>query len=384
MWKASEATPVDEKYGITRYRDNLFAPFQSKEYLQAIDEKTGVENYKKKLLRNKEQESNPNNFYRYNPGKYGPRKDHPDYDASKIRWNPFSKDTGAADTPIRYDKDGNIIRFNPVKKHFGFTELPATGSAEDITGTQEIIKETGVPGGGDEDMTYTDPDAATKLAKQKQNERLKSYLDMMGYDSAKKTAMSDALIDASALVQDATTEAGSLKHADWGKLINRAIQTTSKRMDKPEQIREAVGLMMTKGEIEKDIFQSKGTSSEQAIDALSDASGRSKKYVANQRLGIANSAAEAKANLVKIKKGSVSSDDIVAVTMQFAEENDIPFKKQITTEQKNKVVGKGKTYPTIVKMLEAMDLDPAGTDDGLYVVGTSIVEVEDGVPKLRG
>ena len=50
-----------------------------------------------------------------------------------------------------------------------------------------------------------------KLAKDAQNKRLKSYLDMMGYDSAKKGAMSKALIDASALVQDATTEAGSLK-----------------------------------------------------------------------------------------------------------------------------------------------------------------------------
>jgi len=75
----------------------------------------------------------------------------------------------------------------------------------------------------------------------------------MGYDQSKKTAMSDALIDASALVQDATTEAGSIKHADWGKLINKAIQTTSKRMDKPAQIREAVGLMATKAAIEKDM-----------------------------------------------------------------------------------------------------------------------------------
>ena len=87
---------------------------------------------------------------------------------------------------------------------------------------------------------------------------------------------------------------------------------------------------------------------------------------------------------VKIKKGSISSDDVVAVTMQFAEENDIAFKRHITTDEKNEQIGKGKTYPTIVKMLEAMELDPAGTDDGLYVVGTSIVEVEDGVPKLRG
>ena len=107
-----------------------------------------------------------------------------------------------------------------------------------------------------------------KLAKSKQNERLQSYLDIMGYDRSKKTAMSDALIDASALVQDATTEAGSLKKADWGSLINRAIQTTSKRLDKPEQIREAVGLMMTKGEIEKDIAEGKGGPLDSQVKSL--------------------------------------------------------------------------------------------------------------------
>ena len=75
----------------------------------------------------------------------------------------------------------------------------------------------------------------------------------MGYDKAKDTALSNALIDASAIVQDATTEAGSLKKADWSKMINKAIQSTSQRLDKPEQIREAVGLMMTKADIQKDL-----------------------------------------------------------------------------------------------------------------------------------
>ena len=97
-----------------------------------------------------------------------------------------------------------------------------------------------------------------KLAKDAQNTRLKSYLDMMGYDSAKKGALSKALIDASAVVQQGTEEAGSLKEADWGKMINKMIQTTSRRLEKPEQIREAVGLMMTKGAIEKDIAAGKG------------------------------------------------------------------------------------------------------------------------------
>ena len=130
-------------------------------------------------------------------------------------------------------------------------------------------RETGVPGGGDPGMTYTKPPVtktAEELAaeaKAARTKKLNKYLDTMGYDKAKKTAVGDALIDASALVQDATTEAGSLKHADWSKLINQAIQTTSKRLDKPEQIREAVGLMMTKADIEKDM-----TADKDALDKL--------------------------------------------------------------------------------------------------------------------
>ena len=148
----------------------------------------------------------------------------------------------------------------------GFAEKYLPWKDKDDGGDDGTGTGTGV-GAGAQFKESTAPELTAsqrdKLAKDAQNKRLKSYLDMMGYDSAKKGALSDALIDASALVQDATTEAGSLKKADWGKLINRMIQTTSKRLDKPEQIREAVGLMMTKGEIEKDLLQAKGGSLKQ-------------------------------------------------------------------------------------------------------------------------
>jgi hypothetical protein len=140
------------------------------------------------------------------------------------------------------------------------------GKKIDITGKplelEPIVTEDDKwdPGaGGKQYDPSTSPSAIAAAAKKARMEKLDSYLDMMGYDRAKRGALDKALIDASALVQDATTEAGSLKEADWGKLINRAIQTTSKRLDKPEQIREAVGLMMTKGEIEKDIAEGKGS-----------------------------------------------------------------------------------------------------------------------------
>ena len=116
---------------------------------------------------------------------------------------------------------------------------PLHGAKDILPPTPEIKKKT----------------AAERAAEDKADRkaRLEKYLDTMGYDKAKKSAIGDALIDASAIVQQGTEEGGSLKHADWGKMINQAIQTTSKRLDKPEQIREAVGLMMTKADIEKDM-----------------------------------------------------------------------------------------------------------------------------------
>ena len=59
-YKASEVTPVDEKYNISRYRDNLFAPLQTGDTSRDI--------MQKKALRNAEQAANPNNFYRYDSG----------------------------------------------------------------------------------------------------------------------------------------------------------------------------------------------------------------------------------------------------------------------------------------------------------------------------
>ena len=72
----------------------------------------------------------------------------------------------------------------------------------------------------------------------------------MGYDRSKKMAVADALIDASRIV----SERGTLDPKNiTQELINQAIQAFSKRLDKPQQIREAVGLMATKAEIEKDL-----------------------------------------------------------------------------------------------------------------------------------
>ena len=246
---------------------------------------------------------------------------------------------------------------------------------------ENIAMEKGPPGGGDPKMVGTGDFFRKEKAKADKDTRVNKLLEMMGHKKSKKDAVYDALIDASQIIGAAPGGKGLDISKD---IIQPVIGATSKRFDKPKEIEEAVRLMMVKGEIEKDIFKSKGTSSEQAIDALATASGKSAKYVAQKQLGIANSPAEAKAQLAKLKNTRITSDNLTAVIQQYADENNIPFKKQITTDQKNEVVGKGKKYASIVDMVTDMKLDPDGGDDGLYVVGTSIIEVTGGLPKLKG
>ena len=72
----------------------------------------------------------------------------------------------------------------------------------------------------------------------------------MGYDKARKNAAYDALIDAGRMV----SERGTLDPKNIGReLIDPIVAATSQRFDKPEQIREAVGLMQTKADIQKEM-----------------------------------------------------------------------------------------------------------------------------------
>ena len=212
-------------------------------------------------------------------------------------------------------------------------------------------------------------------------ERIQKYRDIMDIKGMNKNAAYDSLIAASQSVLGAEDLKGSLKD---GSLINKIIGSTSKAFDKPSKTKDAIDTLILKGEIEKDISLAKGNSSTQQLAALSAASGKSPKFIANAQLNIPNTAGEAKAQLVKLKKGTVTSDDVTAVIVSYGEENGIPFKKQITTEQKNEQVGKGKKFASVTELIDSLSLDPNGADDGLYVVGTSVVEVDKGIPKLRG
>jgi hypothetical protein len=148
-------------------------------------------------------------------------------------------------SPTSVAATGASIYFWPDGTPKTKTEIAATGGKPG---------EKWSPGvGGEQYDPSTSPSAMAAAAKKARKAKIAKYMDTMGYDRAQKTAVGKALIDASAIVQAGTEEGGSLKHADWSKMINQAIQATSKRLEKPEQIREAVGLMMTKAGIEKDM-----------------------------------------------------------------------------------------------------------------------------------
>ena len=123
--------------------------------------------------------------------------------------------------------------------------------------TMEELIEDNVVRKGDKDygphtkgpptITQEQRDAKAKADKEK---RINALLDTMGYDKARKNAAYDALIDAGRMV----TERGSLRAKDIGReLIDPIVATTSQRFDKPEQIREAVGLMQVKADIQKEM-----------------------------------------------------------------------------------------------------------------------------------
>jgi hypothetical protein len=167
--------------------------------------------------------------------------------------------------PKDWEKEMGISRWDKLKRDL----TPWYGTQEKIQQYQDWKKqqadkltdqititetEKGPPGGGDQRMTYTDPDTATKLAKADKERRLNNILEIMGYDKSKKTAVHRALVDASQILHQ--TPGGD--QLDITKdIISPIIAATGKRLEKPADIREAAGLMMAKGEIEKEIASGK-------------------------------------------------------------------------------------------------------------------------------
>ena len=205
------------------------------------------------------------------------------------------------------------------------------------------------------------------FAKSQREIRVNKYLDMMGYDRSKKMAIADALIDASKIVGDR----GSLDPKNiTQELINPIIQATSKRLDKPQQIREAVGLMMTKAGLEKEMYDAKpGTMMKNIQDLV--ASGMSeqeaKDIVLKQSKGVGSDIM----GYMAAQKGKVKAEQLENIARLSAYDHKMPFKKMTDEEVAAIPELEGKTPFEIVSTQKT---------DGVYMVGDIVFQIEGGKP----
>jgi len=203
-------------------------------------------------------------------------------------------------------------------------------------------------------------DSAKKaFALKQREERVQKYLDMMGYDRSKKTAIADALIDASKIVGDrGTLDPKNITQ----ELINPVIQATSKRLDKPEQIREAVGLMATKAEIEKDLSKEK--------DALDTKYKKAQIALAEKTLERGFEKDMGDFFLSSRTKPDRKQTETYARIK--ADEYGLDFTK--VTAEKIAAAPEGATEAEIIQSVVG--------DDGIYMVGNALIKVTGGVPKV--
>ena len=191
-----------------------------------------------------------------------------------------------------------------------------------------------------------------EFALQQREDRVQKYLKMMGYDRAKKTAIADALIDASKIVSDR----GTLDLKNIGTdVINPIIQATSKRLDKPDQIREAVGLMATKAEIEKDL-------EDPSIKALR----------LEQLKGLRGGFSKDIGDFILSAKGSkVKPEALKRYARAKADQHGLDF--TVITDADIAGVGENASEQEIIQSVVK--------GDGVYMIGDALVQVTGGVPK---
>jgi hypothetical protein len=213
-----------------------------------------------------------------------------------------------------------------------------------------------------------------KNAKADKDKRLTELLEIMNYDKSRKNAAYDALIDASEVIREKGFK---------DKSILPIVKATSARFDKPEQIKEAVGLMMAKGEIEKDIYKSKDTQSEQRIKSIMEGLGVDRETATAIDYKQPNNIAQALLIGISTRgRGTIpTADTTYSDLYSFLEtRNRLGELKDIYDEDKIKDIGgigKNKTFKTHADVVK-------DKPDGLYVVEEKVVEVKTGRnPKAR-
>jgi len=212
--------------------------------------------------------------------------------------------------------------------------------------------------------------------KKLEQDKLDRIYKLLGVDKAKRNAASKALIDMSRYIDEGGKDTISRKNI--GSTISKAIGAFDKRLDKVDQLKEAAGLMIAKGEIEKDIYQAKGSEISKRINYLVNNYGYSKE----QALSMVNKepydvrtsiAAATAANRGTALTNAQRANAIRVGANKEGKELQIVADRQSIKE--GELTGKSATDVAISQW-------ESEADDGYYLYGSSLVEIKtvDGKP----
>ena len=203
-----------------------------------------------------------------------------------------------------------------------------------------------------------------KWAQEAKDKRVNNLLEIMGYDKARKNAAYDALIDAGSII----SQRGTLDPKNIGtELVDPIVAATSKRFDKPQDIREAVGLLMTKGEIEKDIAAGKGSALKQQASDLVNAGVFKTQEKALEHLAKVPSISEKAVTYAGTMKKTGIDQEVVIMTMddQYGQRPTV-----LLSEDDLEKVQEGEDYKDDLTVFETMKTKQS-LGPGYYVIGAS-------------
>ena len=202
-----------------------------------------------------------------------------------------------------------------------------------------------------------------KVAETKAQRQKNKMLEIMNYDDSKKDAAYNALIDASQII--AAAPGG--KSLDISRdIIQPAIAATSKQFDKPQDIKEAVGLLMAKGEIEKDIASGKGGTLKQNATDLVNAGVFKTQAAAMEHLAKTESITEKAITYASSMKKPIDQEIVIyTMTDQFGSRPDV-----LKSEDEMEKLQKADNYENDLVVFESIKKDKS-LGPGSYVIGRS-------------
>jgi hypothetical protein len=255
-----------------------------------------------------------------------------------------------------FDQDkviGSSVKdiYGKVRKKLGF-EDKKDGVDKVLTEEQKQIKAL-----QDQIATMNEKKTITGKPVPTEEDKLKRIYSLLGVDRAQRGAASKALADMSRYIDEGGKDTISRKNI--GSTLTKGILAFDKRLDKVDQLKEAAGLMMAKGEIE----------------AMSDPYGKEfKKLSVEEKRKAAKDAKDPRAlalTLPNFKGRTLSHAD----TISLAKIKDADA-VVLADSKKAKDEGIGKTITADDYVKKQIELDTSGDVAGVYIVDKVIIQVD--------